>query len=249
MRQSHNTLCDLAFASFCLVVSPLYDEVDGLMGTNWLVAQDLGRQIQGKWIWQQLNFELYPGERLAIAGEAGAGKSLLLRAIAALDPIQAGSLVFQGKDVADWFIPHYRTQVLYLHQRPALLEGTVEQNLQTIYKIAVHRSLNSYRVQKQRILNYLSVLGRSADFLERPTHALSGGEAQIAAFLRALLCSPTVLLFDEPTASLDAHTEQQFEHLVHLWQQENSTRSYIWTSHDPEQLKRMTDRRLLLNRL
>jgi putative ABC transport system ATP-binding protein len=217
--------------------------------SSLLRVQDLGRQIQGKWIWRQLHFELYPGERCAIAGEAGAGKTLLLRAIAALDPIQAGTIAFQGTNLSDWFVPRYRTQILYLHQRPALLEGTVEQNLQTIYKMAVHRSLDCYEVQRHRILEYLSVLGRSPDFLARPVHALSGGEAQIAAFLRALLCSPTVMLFDEPTASLDAHTEQQFESLVQLWQQEDQTRSYFWTSHDPEQLDRMTDRRLTLKRL
>ncbi|MGG6266562.1 ABC transporter ATP-binding protein [Leptolyngbya sp. AN03gr2] len=218
------------------------------MEANLLIIQDLGRQVQGKWVWKHLNFELLPGNRWAIAGEAGTGKTLLLRAIAALDPVQSGSIAFQGKKVTDWFVPQYRSQVLYLHQRPALLEGTVEQNLQAIYKMAVHRDLAPYSVQKSRILQYLSVLERSPDFLDRPIHALSGGEAQIAAFLRALLCSPTVLLFDEPTASLDANTEQKFESLVHFWQQEDAARSYFWTSHDPEQLARMTDHRLILKR-
>jgi putative ABC transport system ATP-binding protein len=214
-----------------------------------LVIQNLGRQIQDRWIWQQLNFELLPGDRCAVAGEAGAGKTLLLRAIAALDPIQAGSLVFQGKPLSDWFIPRYRTQVVYLHQRPALLEGTVEHNLKLIYKLSMHQTLKPYQQQRQHILMYLSSLGRTEDFLDRPIHALSGGEAQIAAFLRAFLCAPSVLLLDEPTASLDAHTEQQFEHLVDLWQQEDPNRAYFWTSHDPAQLERMTTRRLTLNRL
>jgi putative ABC transport system ATP-binding protein len=214
-----------------------------------LKLQNLGRQIQGKWIWQQLNFELLPGERCAIVGEAGAGKTLLLRAIAALDPIQSGSLAFQGKPLSDWFIPRYRTQVIYLHQRPALLEGTVEQNLRLIDKLSMHQTLAPYQQQRQQILTYLARLGRTADFLDRPIHALSGGEAQIAAFLRAVLCAPSVLLLDEPTASLDAHTEQQFEHLIDFWQQEDPSRAYFWTSHNPAQLERMTHRRLTLNRL
>jgi putative ABC transport system ATP-binding protein len=213
-----------------------------------LTIENLGRQIQGKWIWKHLNFELHPGEQCAISGESGSGKTLLLRAIAALDPIQVGSLKFQGKNLSDWFIPYYRTQVLYLNQRPALLEGTIEQNLQAICKLTVHRSRDCYSVQRHRILQYLSIFERSADFLNCPTHALSGGEAQIAAFLRALLCSPMILLLDEPTASLDAHTERQFEHLVRLWQQEDPKRSYFWTSHDSEQLDRVTDRRLILTR-
>jgi putative ABC transport system ATP-binding protein len=239
----------VSFNKFDFEPEVLYSDVDVRAGVGLLVLQNVGRQIQGKWIWKHLNFELHPGERCAIAGEAGAGKTLLLRAIAALDPIQAGTVVFRGKPVDDWFIPQYRTQVLYLHQRPALLEGTVEQNLRAIYKMSVHRSLEPYNIQRQRILTYLSSLGRLADFLDRPVHALSGGEAQIAAFLRALLCSPSVILFDEPTASLDARTEQQFELLVQLWQQEDPTRSYFWTSHNPDQLARMTDRPLFLKRL
>jgi putative ABC transport system ATP-binding protein len=139
--------------------------------------------------------------------------------------------------------------VLYLHQRPALLEGTVQQNLQVIFKLSTHRTLPPYSHHREQILKYLTSLGRSEAFLERPVHALSGGEAQIVAFLRALLCAPVVLLFDEPTASLDARTEQQIELLVQLWQQEDPARSYFWTSHDPAQLERMTHRRLTLNRL
>jgi ABC-type transport system involved in cytochrome c biogenesis ATPase subunit len=49
----------------------------------WMLKlQNLGRQIQGQWIWRHLDFELQAGERCAVAGEAGAGKTLLLRAIA-----------------------------------------------------------------------------------------------------------------------------------------------------------------------
>jgi putative ABC transport system ATP-binding protein len=213
-----------------------------------LTLQNLGRQVQGQWIWQHLDLEIHPGDRWAIAGESGIGKSLLLRAIAALDPIQSGNIIFQGKKLADWFIPHYRTQVLYLHQRPALLEGTVEQNLQMIYKMAVHRSRAAYNLQKPRILEYLAVVGRTETFLTRSTQTLSGGEAQIVALLRALLCAPTVLLLDEPTASLDARTEHQFESLVQDWQQEEPSRAYLWTSHDPEQLNRITDQRFTLKR-
>jgi putative ABC transport system ATP-binding protein len=213
-----------------------------------LILQNLGRQVQGQRIWQHLDLEIHPGDRWAIAGDSGVGKSLLLRAIAALDPIQAGNIIFQGKNLSDWFIPHYRTQVLYLHQRPALLEGTVEQNLQSIFKMAVHRSREAYDVQKKQVLEYLASLGRSENFLTRSTQTLSGGEAQIAALLRALLCAPTVLLLDEPTASLDARTEQQFEALVQGWQQEEPGRAYLWTSHDPAQLGRITDQRFTLKR-
>lgn len=60
-----------------------------------LSVQGLGRKIQNQWLWQNLNFELLPGERVAVVGASGCGKSQLLRMIASLDPIQAGYIFFK----------------------------------------------------------------------------------------------------------------------------------------------------------
>ncbi len=62
-----------------------------------LSVQGLGRKIQNQWLWQNLNFELLPGERVAVVGASGCGKSQLLRMIASLDPIQAGYIFFSRK--------------------------------------------------------------------------------------------------------------------------------------------------------
>lgn len=204
-----------------------------------LAVEGLGRQVQNQWIWRSLSFELWPGERLAVVGPSGAGKSLLLRALAGLDPVQEGRIVFGGQSLECWLMPSYRAKVVYLHQRPALLEGTVEENLQHVYRLASHRD----RVyDRKHILGYLDLLGRTADFLERPSTTLSGGEFQIVAFLRALQLSPSVLLLDEPTASLDPETAHCLETLVKVWQSEDPHRAYLWTSHNPAQLERVTDR-------
>lgn len=210
---------------------------------QFLSVAGLGRQVQNRWIWQGVSFELHPGERLAVIGASGTGKSLLLRALAGLDSVQKGQIIFKGKSLEAWLMPQYRTQIIYLHQRPALLEGTVEENLRYIYKLATHRDKVYNRRQ---ILAYLEILGRTADFLEIPSAALSGGESQIVAFLRALQLSPCVLLLDEPTASLDTETSRCLESLVDTWQSENNERAYIWTSHDPTQIQRVTDRQITL---
>jgi putative ABC transport system ATP-binding protein len=126
----------------------------------------------------------------------------------------------------------------------ALWEGTVEENLQQVYRLATHR----HKVyNRQLIVEYLHLLHRDADFLQRPVSAISGGEGQILAFLRALQLSPKVLLLDEPTASLDGSTANSLEALVAAWLDADPQRAYLWTSHDPNQLQRLTTRQITLN--
>lgn len=213
------------------------------MSTPLLSALQISRKIDKRWIWQDLSFELFPGNRLAILGPSGVGKSLLLRAIAGLDSIQSGQIIFQKQSLSTFSMPQYRAQVIYLHQRPALIEGTVEFNLQQVYRLAIHRHKAYSQTQ---ILQYLAPLGRQVDFLHHPVENLSGGEAQIVACLRALQLAPQVLLLDEPTASMDENTAQQVEVLVNQWQQADPARSCIWTSHNVSQIQRVTDRSLTL---
>ncbi|WP_414620447.1 ATP-binding cassette domain-containing protein [Calothrix sp. CCY 0018] len=208
-----------------------------------LSVQGLGRKIDKYWIWRNLNFELFSGEKVAVLGASGSGKSLLLRALAGLDSAQAGKIIFQEKSIDTWHLPKWRSQIIYLHQRPALWFGTVESNLKQVY----HLKANLHLVyNRTAILDYLQLLHKNDDFLKRSISAISGGEAQIVAFLRALQLAPKILLLDEPTASLDAQTAHSLEALVAAWQAQDPQRAYLWTSHDSTQLQRITNRQISL---
>ena len=207
-----------------------------------LSAFKVGRNLEECWVWRDISFDLFAGDRLAVVGPSGTGKSLLLRALAGLDPIQSGQVTFQGQPLPALNMPQYRSQVIYLHQQTALLEGTVESNLQHVYQLAIHRQKN---YDRSKVLAFLACLGRSARFLERSVEQLSGGERQIVACLRSLQLSPTILLLDEPTASLDNDATEQLETLIDQWQ--DGSKACIWTSHDPAQLERVTTRQLALS--
>ncbi|MDY7021661.1 MAG: ATP-binding cassette domain-containing protein [Cyanobacteriota bacterium] len=209
-----------------------------------LSAINIGRQINSRWLWHQVNLELYPGSRLALVGASGTGKSVLLRALAGLDPLDEGKIKFCDRFLSDWFIPKYRSQVIYLHQNPALLEGTVESNLKAVYQFALHRQK---RYDFQRVLSWFNQIDRPNDFLKKNAATLSGGERQIVALIRALQLDPVILLLDEATASLDPNSVQQIEFLIENWLKKDSQRACIWTSHDPIQLKRVTTEQMELS--
>ncbi len=178
---------------------------------------------------------------MAVVGPTGAGKSLLLRALSLLDPLDAGEVRWRGERIEDDAVPRYRRSAIYLHQRPALFEGTVADNL----RLAVELAANRQPFDPQRLTPWLGTLGRETTFLDKPTTTLSGGEAQITAFLRALQLEPEVLFLDEPTAALDRDAAAAIERLVDRWMEAGAgARALLWVSHDPAQAERVSSRRL-----
>ena len=114
------------------------------------------------WLIRDVSLSVTSGERLGILGPTGAGKSVLLRSMALLDPLDIGSIHWQGRAIAGDAGPAYRSQVIYLHQRPALLEGTVEDNLRYPFTLRTHVAK---RFDRDRVAHLLEGLGRPTTFL------------------------------------------------------------------------------------
>nr|WP_231962064.1 ATP-binding cassette domain-containing protein [Symmachiella dynata] len=211
-----------------------------------LQARHLGRKIPGaqQWLLKDINLQIAAGERLAIIGPTGSGKSVLLRALSGLDPIDAGEILWRGNTITNADVPNFRRQAIYLRQRPAIFEGTVESNLRIAYSLSIR---GDAEFQKKRVIDLLTQAGRDADFLDKSAAELSGGEAQITALIRALQCDPTLLLLDEPTASLDPASATAVEQMVVDWQQADDSRAVIWVSHDPAQVLRIATREFALD--
>lgn len=190
---------------------------------------------------QSTDFQLYPGDRVAITGASGSGKSVLLRALALLDTPTSGQILWHNQALAHARIPTYRSRVCYLSQRPALLDGTVEDNLRFPYSLTTWRHL---AFDRQRVCTLLAHAGKAPGFLSKNAGDLSGGEAQVLSLIRTLQSDPDVLLLDEPTAALDPASSGEVEALVRNWFDSGNAHAYIWVSHDHEQAQRMGARRL-----
>lgn len=212
------------------------------MTSPLLLARGLRKQVGERLLWQGLGIALGPGERLALVGPAGCGKTLLLRQLAWLDPLDGGQVLLRGLPPQGWSLPRYRTQVAYLAQRPPVVAGTVAQNLAEPWTYRCHQGRSP---QPERLLAWLDQLGRGASFLDQDAARLSGGETQLLALLRLLQLDPVVLLLDEPSASLDGATTLKLEALLLQWLG-NGERALILTSHDPAQVQRCCDRQLEL---
>lgn len=209
---------------------------------NTLLGDNLGRKdpTSQRWLLRGVNLQVAPGDRCAVVGPSGSGKTLLLRALSLLDRLDEGEIRWKGKTRHGWSVPNYRRQVVYLHQRPALWEGSVEANLRRPFQLQLHQAR---QFNHSQIINWLAVLGRTESFLDQPQQELSGGETQLVGFLRAIQLDPSVLLLDEPTASLDQETAMAMERLIDLWITEDAgTRAFLWVTHDRGQANRVANR-------
>jgi putative ABC transport system ATP-binding protein len=203
-----------------------------------LEAHRVGRREPSgaNWLLRDIDFSIQGGDRVAVVGPTGSGKTLLLRALARLDPICSGEILWRGQSVCGDAIPRFRQQAIYLHQRPALVDGTVEDNLRLPFTFRSHDG----KFSSELINALLAKVNRNESFLRRSTRDLSGGESQIVALLRAIQLQPTLLFLDEPTAALDDESTQRIEQLVVSWFDElPDQRAWVWVSHDKQQVSRV----------
>ena len=198
-----------------------------------------------------VDFSIQTGDRIGLSGPSGSGKSTLLRAIARLDPCDGGKVLWRGDAVGKDAVPAYRRCVIYLSQRPAFVAGTVRENLELPFRLGAA----TQPFDLSLVMRWMDQLKKPRTFLELDAKTLSGGEQQIIALLRAISLNPHVLLLDEPTASLDPEATMLFEQLADAWfdaapqgdgadSGRSADHAWVWTSHDLDQVSRMSARRV-----
>jgi ABC-type iron transport system FetAB ATPase subunit len=172
-----------------------------------------------------ISFTLAAGECVAVAGRSGAGKSLLLRMVADLDPHE-GDSILDGAPCSGMPAPAWRRQVTYV----AAESGWWAEQVDTHFSPAV------------ALAALLERVGIPAEAATWPVARLSTGERQRLALLRALTPANRVLLLDEPTSGLDATSTGLVEAL--LRERLAAGTAILLVTHDPDQASRMAARHL-----
>lgn len=176
------------------------------------------------------SLEISGAECLGLSGASGSGKTLLLRAIADLDP-HGGSLRLGRMLCSEVPAPIWRRTVALLPAESCWWRDTVGEHFRDFSSVGGDR---------------LNRLGFEPDVGSWQISRLSTGEKQRLAILRLLENRPGALLLDEPTASLDAANIEKAEQLLLDYGRSNEA-PLLWVSHDPAQLSRVADRSLFMD--
>jgi putative ABC transport system ATP-binding protein len=172
-----------------------------------------------------------PTGATAIVGPSGAGKSTLLRLLNRLADPDRGELLYRGRPLPKRDVLELRREVALVPQLPALLEGTVGDNLGFAAALAEREADPATCLRRA---------GLQAAFAERDVSRLSVGEQQRAMLARALVQEPSVLLLDEPTSALDPDARTAVEETLVRLRRELEL-SLVLVSHDAAQARRLGD--------
>lgn len=161
-----------------------------------------------------LTLDVPAGCHLGLVGPSGSGKSTLLKVLARLRPPTAGTVTIDGRSLAELPEQELREGVAYVPQRPQLFDGTIADNVRLTAPELSDEEL-ARLVEDSGLTSWMAALPQGLGTRVGPNgEALSHGERQVVCLLRALAKRPFLVLLDEPTANVDAATDEHLQRVL-----------------------------------
>lgn len=174
--------------------------------------EDVSFAYNKKDIFKNATFKINQGEKVAIIGRTGAGKTTMTQALMRLYPIKKGTITIDGFNIEQISIESIRHNISYISQNAYVLNDTLRKNI----------ILDKTDVLDEQILDIIDKIGANPILsrLEKGLdeviniNRLSKGELQIIAFIRAIIHEASIYIFDEPTANIDLRTEKMIQSII-----------------------------------
>jgi ATP-binding cassette subfamily C protein LapB len=208
---------------------------------NFQQAQHL-QQVRGEYVFRNVRFRFHPdapltldieklhispGERIAVLGPIGAGKSSLLRLLSGMSDVSEGELLLDGVLLKDIDVNDIRRNLAYLSQNATLFHGTLRDNL----------ALSGHNINNEQLANAINIAGAASvlqhgqgldQVIAEGGRGLSGGQQQAMLLARTILKDSNIVLLDEPTASMDTVMEKHVIDSLDKW---SKNRTVIIVTH------------------
>ena len=166
------------------------------------------------WVLKDISFHVKPGETLALVGATGAGKSSTINILNRFYEINKGTVTIDGVDIREYELSYLRSHIATVLQDVFLFSDTIANNI----------NLNNNEITREQLVAAAREVGAEQfiqrlpggfdyDVMERGA-TLSVGQAQLIAFVRAMVYNPRILVLDEATASVDTETEELIQNAI-----------------------------------
>jgi glutathione transport system ATP-binding protein len=194
---------------------------------------------------EEVSFDIYPGETLALVGESGSGKSTIGRTLQQLIEPTGGTVRFDGRDMAA--MSHgerrrLRQQIQYIFQDPfASLDPRHTVGYSIAEPIIVHGLIRDRKAIDRRVQELLDQVGLQPQHATRYPHEFSGGQRQRVCIARALASDPKLVIADESVSALDVSIQAQIVNLL-MELQERRHLSYLFITHDMAVVEKISHR-------
>ena len=167
---------------------------------------------EGKQILNDVTFSINKGEKIALVGQTGAGKTTIINLILGFYKIDSGNILFDGKNMDDISLESIRKNVSFIQQNPYIFDDTIKRNI----------IINNNNISDENIINILKQVGlydrvksfENGIYEKINDNSFSKGEKQLLAFARAIAKETSIYVFDEPTSNIDVESENQLKKVI-----------------------------------
>jgi oligopeptide/dipeptide ABC transporter ATP-binding protein len=182
-----------------------------------------------------VSLSLHAGETLGLVGESGSGKTTIGRAALRLYDPSSGRIEFEGQDVTrlkgEALKKALRSRSAMVFQNPATCLNPYMRLVDLLMEPLLVHGIGNRQQRENQVSQMLDRVGLGAEMRDRYPHELSGGQRQRVGIARALMLEPSLIVADEPTASLDVSVQAQVVNLLQDLQAERGL-AYLFISHD-----------------